>query len=160
MKFFRILFFSILGLTVFGLGVSGDQTFFSHWYPSTVKSIDPDIAQELISTQDVLILDVREGREFNMSHLQNALPFESKSLENISKQQPILLYCTVGYRSALAAEDLQKQGFQNVYNMNGGLIYWKNSNQKVYDLSDQETDSIHVFNNFYSLWLRNGISSL
>ncbi len=156
----KLLSLPLFGVILLMFIASSDGTFFRHFYPSSIKSIEPDIALELISNPDVLILDVREQEEYEVSHIANAFRYDKRLLNVIPKDQPILLYCTVGYRSAMKADELLDKGFKNVVNLDGGIIHWKNVNQKVQTISGQETDHVHVFNNFYGLWLKKGTASL
>ena len=81
-----------------------------------------------------LLLDVRAAREFGVSHLPGAR--HATSLEAIrpllsSNSQPIVVYCSVGYRSSALAEKLQKAGITNVYNLDGSIFAWANEGRPV-----------------------------
>jgi molybdopterin/thiamine biosynthesis adenylyltransferase/rhodanese-related sulfurtransferase len=79
------------------------------------------------------LLDVREGDEWEQGHLDKAifLPrgfLEVKADKILSdKNQPIVVYCAGGVRSALAAKTLQDLGYTNVSSMRGGFTEWKNN---------------------------------
>ena len=79
---------------------------------------------------DFLLIDVREQSEWDSGHLPEAI-FLSKGVieRDIEKteQNPdreIILYCGGGYRSAIAAESLQRMGYTNVYSLAGGFREW------------------------------------
>lgn len=82
------------------------------------------------STEDVIILDVREQNEYDEGHIANAilLPYteiEDKAEEVLpDKEALILVYCRSGRRSKIAAESLAKLGYTNVKEF-GGIIDWK-----------------------------------
>lgn len=76
------------------------------------------------------LVDVREDREWQKGHLPNAIHIGKGVIErDIVAKIPdpnaeIILYCGGGFRSALAADNLQKMGYQNVISMDGGYRGW------------------------------------
>src|SRR6185295_19141683 len=76
-------------------------------------------------------LDVREDGECAVDHARGARHLGrgvlERDIENLipDKQAPIVLYCGGGFRSALAADNLQKMGYRNVYSMAGGIRAWR-----------------------------------
>ena len=120
--------------------------------------------QELaLPDEEVIILDTREIKEYNTSHLQNALHvgydfFDMASiLENIKdKSSKIVVYCSVGIRSEDIAEKLKKEGYTNIYNLFGGIFEWKNNDFIVYDEHNQPTENVHTFSKKWSSWLIKG----
>jgi rhodanese-related sulfurtransferase len=89
-------------------------------------------ARKLIESGAVLI-DVREDREFETDHAEGARHMGRGIIErDIVQQFPdketeLVLYCGGGYRSALAADMLQKMGYTHVWSMDGGWKAWKDS---------------------------------
>jgi rhodanese-related sulfurtransferase len=83
--------------------------------------------------QSFYLVDVREDNEWNAAHLPGAIHLGRGIIErDIEKTIPdhnaeIVLYCGGGYRSALAADNLQKMGYTNVISMDGGFRVWKES---------------------------------
>jgi rhodanese-related sulfurtransferase len=77
------------------------------------------------------LVDVREESEFAKDHLPGSVHLGKGVIErDIEKTVPdtgseIVLYCGGGYRSALAADNLQKMGYTNVYSMDGGIRDWR-----------------------------------
>lgn len=107
----------------------------------------------------VLLLDAREIAEFNVSHLSNAKyigykTFNIDSLHNTNKNQPIVVYCSVGYRSEKITEKLIDAGFTNVKNLYGGIFEWKNKKLDVYD-ANGFTNNVHPYNSAWGIWLKN-----
>lgn len=73
-----------------------------------------------------LLIDVREDREWQAGHVANAVHMGRGVLERDivqavpDKDRALVLYCGGGFRSALAADNLQKMGYRNVYSLAGG----------------------------------------
>ncbi|MDF1795239.1 MAG: rhodanese-like domain-containing protein [Coxiellaceae bacterium] len=84
--------------------------------------------------EDMLLIDVRERVEWDNGHLPNAIYLGKGILErDIETIVPdnatkLVLYCGGGYRSALAADSLQKMGYSNVVSMDGGYRQWAEAN--------------------------------
>lgn len=113
---------------------------------------------------EVVLLDARERKEYEVSHLKDAIfvgyqKFKIKSvLKTISdKNQDIVVYCSLGVRSEDIAEQLKKAGYTNVWNLYGGIFEWKNKNCPVYNFKNKETDSVHAFDDKWGKWLKKGI---
>ncbi len=122
----------------------------------------PEISVEELSQKNnqLLLLDARELKEYQVSHLKNAkyVGFEKLNLnvlKNTAKNQPIVVYCSVGYRSEKVAEKLIQQGFTNVRNLYGGLFEWKNQNQPIVNETGQ-TDEVHAYDKTWGIWLKKG----
>ena len=82
-----------------------------------------------------LLIDARKSGEFAVSHLQNARHLSSVAgvqAAATSNSQPIVVYCSVGYRSSALAEKLQKAGLTNVYNLEGSIFAWANEGRPVF----------------------------
>jgi rhodanese-related sulfurtransferase len=126
----------------------------------SVAEISVDALQKDKQTPP-LLLDARTPKEYNISHLKNGIyvgydDFDLKNIpKNTPKNQPIVVYCSVGYRSEKVCEKLQKAGFTDVKNLYGGIFEWKNAGGKVYD-TQGETDRIHAYNRTWGVWLRKG----
>jgi len=77
------------------------------------------------------LVDVREESEWSRDHLPGAVHLGKGVIERDIEQQiadqgaAIVLYCGGGYRSALAAENLQRMGYKNVFSMDGGIRGWR-----------------------------------
>jgi rhodanese-related sulfurtransferase len=85
-----------------------------------------------------LLVDVREESEYAKDHLPGAVHLGKGIIERDIEERvpdlsaPIVLYCGGGYRSALAADNLQKMGYSNVLSMDGGIRGWR---EKGYPLT-------------------------
>jgi rhodanese-related sulfurtransferase len=88
--------------------------------------------------EKLLIVDVREESEYAKDHLPVSVHLGKGILErDIEQKVPdldaeIILYCGGGFRSALAADALQKMGYRNVLSMDGGIRVWR---EKGYPLT-------------------------
>jgi len=118
--------------------------------------------EELKSMQDeVLILDARKKEEYEISHIEGAKHFgfrqlEMNVLEDVPKDQPIVLYCSIGYRSEKVGEKLQKMGFTNVHNLYGSIFEWINQGETVLDKDEKPTTKVHTYNKKWSKWVEDG----
>jgi rhodanese-related sulfurtransferase len=85
-----------------------------------------------------VLVDVREESEFAKDHLPNAIHMGKGVIERDVEHKvpelstPMVLYCGGGFRSALAADNLQKMGYTNVISMDGGIRGWR---EKGYPLT-------------------------
>ena len=90
-----------------------------------------EVKSKLDRGEKFLLLDVREESEFAKDHLPGAVHLGKGIIERDiearvpDSSSPIVLYCGGGFRSALAAESLQKMGYTNVASMDGGIREWR-----------------------------------
>ncbi len=91
--------------------------------------------QVLYMTEAIFILDVREPDEFAAGHIPGAtlIPLDSlpNRLNDIPRDQPVVIVCRSGNRSGQAQRYLQEQGFTNVRNMLGGMLDWSNAGYDI-----------------------------
>lgn len=91
-------------------------------------------AVRLMNQEDALALDVREDTEFRDGHIVNAksiplgvLEGRLKEIES-HKEKPVVVYCRTGQRAAKAGAILQRQGFNTIYKLKGGMMAWTDAN--------------------------------
>lgn len=103
-----------------------------------VRETDVDTVKKRLDKGDKFVLvDVREESEFAKDHLPGAIHLGKGVIErDIEARVPqldseLILYCGGGFRSALAADNLQKMGYTNVISMDGGIRDWR---EKKYPL--------------------------
>jgi len=128
------------------------------------KGIPYITAQELAMPKTkAIILDARELEEYNVSHIKEAIfvgynSFQIDLVKNKlpNKNETMVVYCSLGIRSESIANKLKKAGYNNVFNLYGGIFEWKNNNFKVYNSEGKETDNIHAFSKEWSKWLLKG----
>ena len=97
-----------------------------------------EVKKKMDGGEKFLLADVREESEYAKDHLPGAIHLGKGIIErDIEARVPdlnaeIVLYCGGGFRSALAADNLQKMGYANVISMDGGIRDWR---EKGYPLS-------------------------
>ncbi len=124
------------------------------------NSVPQITVEELEHKDGVCLLDAREWEEYEVSHIEGAQyigydNLNKKILEDIPKEQTIVLYCSIGYRSEKVGEKLQKMGYTNVYNLYGSIFEWVNQGNPVVN-ENGTTTNIHTYNKRWSKWLENG----
>ncbi len=105
---------------------------------SRVKQIDyREIKKRLDAGEKFILVDTREDLEWAKGHVPGAIHLGKGIIErDIEKSipdhnAPVVLYCGGGFRSALAADNLQKMGYTNVISMDGGWRGWTESGYPV-----------------------------
>jgi rhodanese-related sulfurtransferase len=124
--------------------------------------------QELVSMLDEscdrspLLIDCRTAAEYAVSHLDRALHIEidrssdftaMSHLDGISLDRPIVVYCAVGYRSAIMAERLQALGYTQVFNLQGSIFKWANEGRPVYR-DRHSVKQVHPYNRLWGCLLQ------
>ena len=107
-------------------------------YRPLVKETDVShIAKRLDNNEKLILIDVREDHEWAQGHLPTAIHMGRGIIErDIEKTIPdknaeIILYCGGGFRSILAAYNIQKMGYTNAISMDGGVRDWQGSGYKL-----------------------------
>ena len=106
-----------------------------------VNEIEPDEAFIIIEKEgnnpNFIILDVRTPVEYNEEHLESAHLLNVKShsfedeLDRMDKNKKYFIYCRRGKRSIIACNLMKKHGFNEVYNITGGITKWKSKKLPV-----------------------------
>ncbi len=125
-----------------------------------VEHLNADDFQNL-DPSNTVIFDVREKKEFNVSHIDGAIQvdpgihadeFEEKYGKLLNGKTAVF-YCSVGRRSSHLAErldpSLQSIGVEASYNLIGGLFQWHNENRSLTDTNNAPTNVIHPYNNHW-----------
>lgn len=108
-----------------------------------------------------LLLDVREPEEYEVSHLRDAVPAPTRkkaleALEGSSPDRPVVLYCSVGYRSSEVADYLAKKGFRKVYNLEGSIFAWANEGRPIYR-GGERVDVVHPYDRVWGKLLKKAL---
>lgn len=96
-----------------------------------------DVKARLDRRDRFTLIDTREESEFAAGHVPGALHLSKGVIERDIEQKvpdkaaPLVLYCGGGFRSALAADNLQKMGYANIISMDGGMRGWRERNFPV-----------------------------
>ena len=119
--------------------------------------------QELEEWGDYVLLDTREKKEYDVSHIKNSnfVGYSSFDLETVLRHHPdkdirIVVYCSIGIRSEDIGEQLIMAGYKNVFNLYGGIFNWFEQGQPIYDTSGKAVDKIHGFHRRYDKWFNKG----
>jgi len=144
---------------------------------ATATAIDPAFEQEIdrvidhsvpaVTVRDAykdrsqyLFLDAREIEEYRVSHIPDAIyigydHFTEKRLRTTPKDTPLIVYCSIGYRSEKIGERLQKLGYTNVKNLYGSIFEWVNQGLPVEDPAGEATTDIHTYDEKWGQWMTN-----
>jgi len=96
-----------------------------------------DVKAKMDRGEKFVLVDVREESEYAADHLPGAMHLGKGIIERDvearvpDKNAPMVLYCGGGFRSALAADNLQKMGYKNVLSMDGGIRGWREKGFKL-----------------------------
>jgi len=122
-------------------------------FPEVQQLSTTDLAAWLAdkSKPQPLLLDARTLEEYQVSHLNNAqLVAENLNelIAAVNHTTPIVVYCSVGYRSSAIARRLKSLGYKQVFNLKGSIFQWVNENRPVYRQGEAVTD-VHPYNKFW-----------
>lgn len=127
-------------------------------------------AFQLKKVKDKNIIDVRSQDEFDAGHIENATNINVnseeflESIQKLDKQKPTFVYCLSGGRSQQAVEKMKQLGFKKIYELDGGILSWRNANlpevgqrEQLQEISqstyNQITDKPHlVLIDFHATW--------
>jgi len=158
----KVILSYILIFSAYHLGLAQvNNVAFYNMLDDLLSHTVPEVkAKDIESDAGILFLDARAVEEYQVSHLPNAKHvgyenFKAKNVKDIPKEQQIVVYCTVGYRSEKIAEKLQKLGFTNVSNLYGGIFEWVHANKALMH-KDTLTTKVHTYNHDWSQWLLKG----
>jgi rhodanese-related sulfurtransferase len=99
----------------------------------------------LAADRQLVLVDVREQEEYQVSHLPKALPARVLQTAEFDRNQLIVAYCSVGLRSAEYVQQLQQQGFRNVYNLRGSIFMWANNGYPL-EADGTAATKVHPYN--------------
>lgn len=106
--------------------------------------------KKLTDTPNAQLLDVRTPEEFAGGHLKNAVNSNVQGgqfkqyIQTLDKTKPVFVYCMSGGRSSQAAQMLARQGFAQVYNLDGGYMKWSLADKPVAGAPPVATDEFSV----------------
>ena len=107
-----------------------------------ILDIDYKKMSEILDRESTVLIDVRTTDEFNSFRIKNSINIDYYSkvfLDSISlfkDKKNIILYCRSGRRSYYAAKLLQQKGFNNIYNLEGGVLQVKKKNLEFKSLNN------------------------
>ena len=93
----------------------------------TDRELSPEVAAEMLARGEAQLVDVREPYEHAAGRIAGARHVELDALaaeaETIERDRPVVFYCRVGARSAMAAQAFAGSGW-DAYNLSGGIVSW------------------------------------
>lgn len=99
--------------------------------------LDAEQFETKLKSNEVQLVDVRTPEEFKKNRIPGAMNFNindkafANQLKGLDKNKPVLVYCLSGGRSSKAAAMMRKEGFQEVYDLHGGLMKWNAANKSL-----------------------------
>ena len=119
------------------------------------KSV-PFIYNNEIDTQNDVILDTRTFEEYSESHIPNAIWVgeNNATIPNLEKNTKIIVYCSIGKRSETVGKQFIENGYQNVYNLYGGIFEWHNDGLTTLNENNDTVFTVHPYSWFWGLWIR------
>lgn len=138
-----------LWLPVYGLNTAKR---FLRWRFNDIPQVTTsELGEQLKSTNAPILLDIRARDEFEMSHIPNARHLSPEAtdaqvrahLATIPTSRPIVVYCSVGYRSCTMARRLKKLGRKNVSNLEGSIFAWATESRTL-----ESSQTVHPYNWF------------
>ncbi len=127
-------------------------------FPGVRQISTTRLAEWLAEPAPPLLWDVRTTAEYAVSHLPSADLVAGDAIaacrsRGLSPETPIVVYCSVGYRSAAIAAQLQAAGFQNVFNLEGSIFEWANQHRPIY-ANGQMVQQVHPYNRCWGKLLK------
>jgi rhodanese-related sulfurtransferase len=97
---------------------------------SQVKAVSPGEATRLLNHDNAIMIDMRSDKDYRDGHIVNAVNVPDGKGEipaTLSKhlERPVIVYCQRGQQSTAICNRLSKQGFESVYNLQGGVLAWQ-----------------------------------
>ncbi len=89
-----------------------------------------ELKAKIDGQEDFQLIDVREEFEYETSNINgDHIPLAEVILEQekISREKPVVIHCRSGKRSAQAIMLLEREGFDNLYNLQGGILAWRDT---------------------------------
>jgi len=100
-------------------------------YMKAVWDRSPQQVVQLMNNEDSILLDVRENNEYKEGHIVNSIHIPMSEVKNrISeldkyKNSQVIVSCRSGHRSSRTCALLKKSGFNNIFNLRGGIMAWE-----------------------------------
>jgi rhodanese-related sulfurtransferase len=126
------LILSVIGCARFQVAAIDEDAGVDALPPVSVElggDVSPSTVADLIEGGTATIVDVREAWEYQQGHIPGAALITLDELRNrvdeIPRDEPVILVCRSDNRSGQAQRYLMREGFDNVHNMTGGMVAWE-----------------------------------
>lgn len=99
--------------------------------------VTPEEMQTILHSENAQLIDVRTPEEYSEGHIENSknIDYFSTTFDQdilvLDKTKPVIVYCRSGKRSGESSKILKKSGFITVYDMEGGILNWKEKGLEV-----------------------------
>jgi rhodanese-related sulfurtransferase len=114
------------------------------------------------SIGELVILDARQPAEYDVSHIRGARRVDPDAPDiaalHLDREARIVVYCSVGYRSASVARQLREAGYSRASNLAGGIFQWANEGRPVY-LAGRQVQRVHPYDEHWGRMLLEGLRS-
>ncbi len=126
-------------------------------YPE-VRWIDvATLGRWLAGERPVVLLDARQPAEFAVSHLEGARRVDPDAPDvaglGLARDARVVVYCSVGWRSASVADALRRAGYGDVHNLEGGIFAWANEGRPV-SRDGRRVRAVHPYDETWGRMLR------
>ena len=159
MKLASLLISFVVSLHSFTQNPNGFDEMVDSYLEKSVPLAKPtQLKFELSKNKSLVVLDARELKEFEVSHIKGARHvghdnFDYTKMSDIDKGTKIYVYCSIGYRSEKIGKQLLDSGYTKVYNVYGGLFSWANAGYPLENASGKATRVIHGFSRDWAKWI-------
>lgn len=151
MKIWLIASAASFFLQLFGVSWDAIDDKIAQRYPQVSSLEVSDLAARLEAGEAPVVIDVREGEEFAVSHLraaENIASAEAIAARFPDRNTDIVVYCSVGYRSAEVAQQLADMGYASVLNLRHSIFAWANQGLPMVN-DNGSTTLVHPFNRIW-----------
>jgi len=128
-----------------------------------IPYVQTNTAVQWHQKDSVLFLDTRALKEYEVSHIPGARfagydEFDSRKINalNIDKSTPIVVYCSIGVRSEQIGIKLKALGYNNIFNLYGGIFQWYNQSNPVVDSQNKPTLALHGYDKNWAKYVEKG----
>ncbi len=135
-----------------------------HWFyykltDLIVNETIPNKEIKNINLADYLVLDCREEEEYNISHIPNSIWIGNNNdrlfwsrLPN-DNIKPVLIYCSIGYRSAIIGQKIADSLHYEIYNLKYGIFNYNHHKNPLRDSLGKPTKEVHPYSKFWGLFV-------
>jgi rhodanese-related sulfurtransferase len=159
----KVVLFLLCLIAVDGRAQKSLEALLATLNSESIPYVTVDSLDGWIKKGEVLLLDSRERKEFDVSHIPGALyvgyrDFKIEQIEAAVKAWPgaVVVYCSLGVRSEDIAEKLIKVRKDGLYNLYGGIFEWVNTGHSIEDNQGGKTSKVHAYNRLWGVWLNKG----
>lgn len=136
------------------------KTWVRRSFPTVEQLSTTTLAHQMEQGEPLLLIDARQPEEYAVSHLPGAR--RATSVDEVALMNPnqvaVVVYCSIGYRSARLVAQLKSLGYQAA-NLEGSLFQWANENRRLVVSDSQQTHRVHPYSPVWGLLINSADSS-